>query len=94
MRKLLKIVIAAGLLSVSASMANAAPASVGQLTGVANGVADDLTQVHFRHRSCERDRRSWHRHNRFGERRSCRQWRGRGRRPGGCVRFGQVWICP
>jgi hypothetical protein len=94
MSKTLKILAAAGLLGVSANMVSAVPANVGQVTGLRNGVTDGLTQIHSRHSSCERDRRGWHRHNRFGERRSCRQWRGSGRRPSGCVNVGRVWFCP
>jgi hypothetical protein len=94
MPKPLKILAAAGLLAVSATMISAAPAGVGKVTGLTNGVTDGLTPVHFRHASCERDRRGWHRHNRFGERRSCRRWSGGGRRPSGCVRAGPVWFCP
>jgi hypothetical protein len=94
MSRLLKILAAAGLFAVSVGMVSAAPANVGPVTGFANGVTNGLTQVHFGHRSCERDRRGWHRHNRFGERRSCRQWRGSGRRPVGCVNVGRVWFCP
>ena len=71
MRKLVKIVIAAGLFSVSASMAIAAPASVGQLIGIANGVTDGLTQMHFRHRSCELGPLGWHRHTWNGYRVRC-----------------------
>jgi hypothetical protein len=91
MFKPLKILVAAGLLAATAGMASAAPASnAGQ---IAAGVGDGLTQVHGFHRSCQRGRRGWHRHNRFGERRECREWRGRGRRPDACVRFGPVYYC-
>jgi hypothetical protein len=50
-------------------------------------------KVHGDHRRCERDRRGWHRMNRNGERRPCREWRGQGRRPDSCVKFGPVWYC-
>ena len=52
-----------------------------------------VTQVHGNHRSCERGPGGWHRHNRYGERRPCREWRGQGRRPDACVKFGPVWYC-
>jgi hypothetical protein len=91
MIKPLKIFAAAGLLFASASFANAAPAAnIGQVT---DGLSDGLVQVHGEHRSCRRGRYSWHRHNRFGERRECREWRGEGRRPDACVKVGPVWVC-
>jgi hypothetical protein len=89
MIRTLKALAAAGLLAGSASLANAAPVSVGQPLGLTN----DLVQVHGNHRSCERGARGWHRHNRMGERRPCREWRGQGRRPDYCVRVGPVWYC-
>jgi Spy/CpxP family protein refolding chaperone len=73
-----------------ASMAGAASASVGQL---ADGVSNHVTRVHGDHSPCQRDRRGWHRHNRWGERRQCRAWHGRGRRPDVCVRVGPIWYC-
>ena len=94
MSKTLKILAAAGLFAVSVGMVSAAPANVGQVTGLENGVTDGITRVHRCHADCRRYRRGYHRHNRNCERRSCQQWRGSGRRPDGCVRFGQVWICP
>jgi hypothetical protein len=86
----LRILAAAGLFALGSSMASAAPANVGQVT---DGLTNGITQVHGFHRSCQRGRRGWHRHNRFGERRACREWRGRGRRPDACVRAGPIWIC-
>jgi hypothetical protein len=90
MKTPLKLLAAAGLLAASATFANAAPANVGS---VADGVSTALTPVDGFHRGCRRGRGGWHRHNRFGERRSCRVWRGYGRRPDSCVRFGPVWYC-
>jgi hypothetical protein len=90
MIKPLKILAAAGLLFASAGLASAAPANIGQVT---EGLSNGLVQVHGGHRSCQRGYGGWHRHNRFGERRSCRQWRGRGRRPDACVKFGPIWYC-
>jgi hypothetical protein len=90
MFKPLKILAAAGLFAATASMAGAAPANLGQAT---DGLSNGLIKVHGFHRSCERGPGGWHRHNRFGERRPCREWRGRGRRPDSCVRFGPVWYC-
>ena len=66
------------------------PVSVRQ---VPDGLSTGHVQVHGNHRSCERGGRGWHRHNRYGERRECREWRGQGRRPDSCVRAGPVWIC-
>jgi hypothetical protein len=86
----LKTLAAASLFAASASVAGAAPMSVGQ---VPDGLSNGVVQVHGRHRSCERGGRGWHRHNRFGERRPCREWRGEGRRPDYCVRVGRVWFC-
>lgn len=90
MMKPLKILAAVGLLFASASFANAAPANVGQVT---EGLSNGLIQIHGRHRSCQRDWRGWHRHGRRGNRRSCRRWDGRGRRPDACVKFGPIWYC-
>jgi len=90
MLRLVKMATAAAVLTAAASIAGAAPsgAPAGSL-GLSNGVI----KVHGNHRSCERDRRGWHRHNRFGERRQCREWRGSGRRPDNCVRVGPLWFC-
>jgi hypothetical protein len=85
-----KTLAAAALLASSASMAGAVPASVRHLS---ESVSSDLVLVHGDHRSCQRDRRGWHRHNRYGERRPCRVWRGGGRRPDYCVRVGPIWYC-
>lgn len=91
MLKSLKILATAALFAATASAANAAPASpVGDL---ANGLTNNLVQVHGNHRACARDRGGWHRHNRFGERRPCRVWRGQGRRPDACVKFGPIFYC-
>ena len=90
MIRTLKTLAAAGLLAAAASMATAAPGNIGQ---VPDGASNGVTQVHGGHRSCERGPGGWHRHNRFGERRPCREWRGQGRRPDSCVKFGPVWYC-
>jgi len=81
---------AAALLAASASMASAAPANMSQVPASVSG---DVVQVHSDHRSCERGPGGWHRHNRYGERRPCREWRGEGRRPDSCVKFGPIWYC-
>ena len=86
----IKIIAVAFLLAATASMASAIPATVGQ---VPHGLSNDLVRVHGDHRSCERGRSGWHRHNRYGERRPCREWRGEGRRPDSCVRVGPIWYC-
>lgn len=94
MYKSLKIIGAAVLFAAAGSAANAAPISSGQVSdGVTSGMTSGLIQVHGFHRSCQRGRRGWHRHNRFGERRPCRRWDGRGRRPDACVRLGPIWYC-
>jgi len=87
----LKTMAAAVLLAAAASMANAAaPANMSQMP---DGAGSNVVRVHGDHRSCERGPGGWHRHNRNGERRPCREWRGEGRRPDSCVRFGPVWYC-
>ncbi|MFN3743574.1 MAG: hypothetical protein ACK4TL_02600 [Hyphomicrobiaceae bacterium] len=86
----LKTLAAAAILASAATLASAAPANLGQLP---DGVRTELIQVHGNHRSCQRDRRGWHRHNRWGERRTCRRWDGRGKRPAACVRVGPIWYC-
>lgn len=86
----MKTIAATALLAVMASTANTAPVN---LSHVPDGLNRDLVQVHGYHRSCERGRRGWHRHNRDGEWRPCREWRGGGRRPDYCVRVGPLWYC-
>ena len=86
----LRILAAASLLAATASITNAALLNVGQEPG---GVSNGLVQIHGGHRSCERGPGGWHRHNRYGERRHCREWHGRGRRPDYCVRVGGVYFC-
>ena len=86
----LKTLAAAAFLAATASMAGAGPATMSQ---VPDGVGSNVVRVHGNHRSCERGGGGWHRHNRNGERRQCREWRGQGRRPDSCVRFGPVWYC-
>lgn len=88
--KMLKSFAAAAFLSASASMANAAPPA---MTPMPDGARNGVIKVHNEHRVCARDRRGWHRHNRFGERRSCREWRGRGKRPDTCIKVGPIWYC-
>ena len=88
---MLKIFLAAaGLLAATASMVSAAPANVGQ---VPDGLSNGVVQVHGSHRSCQRGPAGWHRHNRYGERRLCREWRGGGRRPDYCIKVGPLWLC-
>ena len=86
----LKILAAAGLLAATASMVSAAPANVGQ---VPDGLSNGVVQVHGSHRSCQRGPAGWHRHNRYGERRLCREWHGGGRRPDYCIKVGPLWLC-
>jgi hypothetical protein len=85
-----KITGAAAVLAITGSMAVAAPANISPL---ADGLNSSVIQVHGNHRSCERDRRGWHRHNQWGERRPCRRWDGRGPRPNACVRVGPIFYC-
>jgi hypothetical protein len=83
--------VISGILAFSAlSVARAAPPGVAPIVGV---IESNVTQIHRQHPSCQRDGRGWHRHNSWGERRSCRRWDGRGRRPSGCVRVGGIWLC-
>ncbi len=90
MKRVIKALTAAGFLAGMASIASAAPVAVAPVDGVNNS---NVIQVHGDHRSCQRDRRGWHRHNRWGERRACRPWRGRGKRPDYCVQVGPLWYC-
>ncbi len=88
----LKALAAAAFFGASATLAAAAPAN--NMSQIPSGVSSELLQqVHGDHRSCQRDRRGWHRHNRWGERRACRRWDGRGKRPGACVQVGPIWYC-
>jgi hypothetical protein len=91
MSGLLKALAGAAILAVTASLAGAAP--VTNPGGLAQEAGGDVIRVHGYHRSCERDRRGWHRHSEWGERRRCRTWSGRGRRPDFCVRVGPIWVC-
>ena len=90
MKTVLKTLAAASLLAAAASYAYAAPANV---AGAGQDVDNGVVQVHGNHRSCERGPGGWHRHNRLGERRPCREWRGQGRRPDSCVKCGPAWFC-
>jgi hypothetical protein len=81
----------AALLAAVAPLAGAAPAaSIGAMT---QETESSVLKVHGFHQQCARDRYGWHRHNQWGERRSCRQWRGPGPRPDFCVQIGPIWIC-
>src|SRR5262245_10639139 len=99
MRGTLTALAAAALLAAGASLAAAAPAAT--LGGMAGNGAGNAAQeadggvlkVHGFHEHCARDRYGWHRHNQWGERRRCREWRGRGPRPDFCVRVGPLWVC-
>jgi hypothetical protein len=91
MYKSLMICAAAALLSTAGSVAHAAPANMGE---VMEGLTDSTIQVQRRFdRSCRRGPGGWYRYNRFGERRPCREWRGRGKRPDACVKFGPIFYC-
>lgn len=88
--KIFRTIAAAGILAATASMASAAPTP---MTPIPDGAMNGVIKVHGNHRVCAQDRRGWHRHNRFGERRPCREWRGTGRRPDSCVKVGPLWFC-
>lgn len=86
-----KYMVAAGIIAAFAGGAQAAPPPIGD---IGMSITDGLVKIHGEHRRCERGRNGiWHRHNRDGDRRPCREWRGDGRRPDSCVRFGPVWFC-
>ena len=99
MFKSLKILATAGLLAATAFAANAAPSNMSPVTdGLSNGVVkvqryDDDRRGRRFDRSCRRGPGGWYRYNRFGERRPCRTWRGEGRRPDACVKFGPIFYC-
>jgi hypothetical protein len=91
MLKLLTSAAAAGLLAITMNAAHAAP-----IQGAPGGVTapqSSVDLVHGFHRECRRGPRGWHRHNKFGERRPCRAWRGQGRRPDVCVKVGPIFYC-
>jgi hypothetical protein len=91
MTRTFKTLAVAAFLASTASLAGAAPVTnVGDIAGKPSG---NLLRVHGFHEYCARDRYGWHRHNLWGERRRCRQWRGIGPRPDFCVRVGPIWIC-
>jgi hypothetical protein len=93
MYRSLKILAAGALLAVTASVASAAPAN---MTVINDGLNSGLEQIQWRgkwDRTCRRGPGGWYRINRFGKRRPCRQWDGRGRRPDACVKFGPVFFC-
>jgi hypothetical protein len=93
MYRSLKILAAGALFAATASVASAAPAN---MTKIDDGLSSQLTQVQYRgkwDRSCRRGPGGWYRINRRGERRPCREWRGGGKRPDACVKFGPVWFC-
>lgn len=86
----LKTAAAVAFVTAAISTAGAVPSNMGQLFDTHT---DGVVRVHGDHRSCQRGPGGWHRHNRFGERRLCREWRGEGRRPDSCVRVGPLWYC-
>jgi hypothetical protein len=92
MVKSLKILATTALLSMAAGAAMAAPANMSQIPA---GLSDGLTPVapHRYERTCRRGPGGWYRWGRDGRRHACRQWRGEGRRPDSCVKFGPIWWC-
>ena len=87
---MVKTLAAMVLLASTASMVGAVSPNVAQPS---DGLSSDVIRIHGNHRSCERGPGGWHRHNRYGERRPCREWRGQGRRPDYCVRVGPIYYC-
>lgn len=100
----IKLLAAAGFLAASASFASAAPAPASAVqinSGIAAATtAENVIQVHGRHRRCRQGYAGWHRHRwARGERRRirCRTWheRRRHRYERDCIRIGDVIrICP
>jgi hypothetical protein len=99
----IKLLAAAGFLAASASFASAAPAPASALqinSGIAATTAENVIQVHGRHRQCRQGAAGWHRHRWVrGERRRirCGTWneRRRHRYERDCIRIGDVIrICP
>lgn len=82
---------AACVLALSFGAAGAAPFQSTQ-GGVAAGESN-VIQVHGFHRECRRGPGGWHRHNKWGQRRACRPWRGGGPRPDVCVKVGPIFYC-
>ena len=82
---------AACVLALSFTAAGAAP-----MQGTAAGTTapgSNIIQVHGKHFSCERGPGGWHRHNKWGQRRACKPWRGKGKRPDACIKVGPLWYC-
>lgn len=90
-RKVLIGAAGAGLLAASYVAAGAAPLQAPSAGATAPGAG--VTQVHGFHRDCRRGPGGWHRHNKWGERRACRAWRGQGKRPDFCVKIGALYYC-
>jgi hypothetical protein len=86
-----KTLASAAILAATAALASAGP--VPNVGDMGRGPASSVLKVHGFHQHCEHDRYGWHRHNQWGERRRCREWRGRGPRPDFCVRVGALWVC-
>jgi len=92
----LKIIAAAALFAATASIANAAPVNTSPIhDGLSNGTVEIQGRREVRRwdRSCRRGPGGWYRINRFGERRPCREWRGKGRRPDACIKVGPIFFC-
>lgn len=81
----------AAVLAFSLHAANAAPIQSSPAGATEPGAG--LTQVHGFHRDCRRGPGGWHRHNKWGQRRACRPWGGKGKRPDYCVKVGPVYYC-
>jgi hypothetical protein len=82
---------AAGLLALSFYGAHAMPIQSAPAGAAAPGAG--IVNVHGFHRSCKLGPGGWHRHNKFGERRPCRRWGGKGKRPDACIKVGPIWYC-
>lgn len=97
MTSFLKAALLAALLIPFGAETNAAPINPGSTNPQ---IAESLTLVHGRHRSCRLGYDGWHRHKRIHRhgrdrwvRRRCHPWYGRGHRRHHCVRVGPVQIC-
>ncbi len=89
--KMLTSAAAAGLLALTVHTVHAAP-----IQGAPAGVTapeSNIIAVHGFHRDCRRDPWGWHRHGKYGNRRACRPWRGKGKRPDYCVKVGPLYYC-
>lgn len=82
---------AACVLALSFTAAGAAPLGA---PGAGAATPDSLiTKVHGFHQSCQKGPGGWHRHNKWGQRRPCKPWYGKGKRPNACIKVGPIFYC-